>query len=70
VHDTEPLPADSPLWAVPNLWLTPHGAYRFPEEGQEVGRLVARNLAAYAGGRPLPDAVELPDLPAPAGAAP
>jgi len=70
VHDSEPLPPDSPLWAVPNLWLTPHGAYRFPEEGQEVGRLVARNLVAYAAGRPLPDAVDEPGLRTPAGATP
>ena len=67
VHDTEPLPPDSPLWTVPNLWLTPHGAYRFPEEEQEVGRLVAANLAAFAAGRPLPDAVEVP-VPESAGA--
>lgn len=60
VHDTEPLPVESPLWTVPNLWVTPHGAYRFPEEGQEVGRVVATNLAAYAAGRPLPDAVAAP----------
>lgn len=57
VHDTEPLPPNSPLWTVPGLWLTPHGAYRFPEEGQEVGALVAANLRAYAAGRSLPDVV-------------
>jgi phosphoglycerate dehydrogenase-like enzyme len=60
VHDAEPLPPDSPLWTVPNLWLTPHGAYRFPAEGDEVGRLVAANLAAFLAGRPLPDAARLP----------
>jgi len=26
VHDEEPLPADSPLWAVPNLFVSPHMA--------------------------------------------
>jgi phosphoglycerate dehydrogenase-like enzyme len=60
VHDAEPLPRDSALWTVPNLWITPHGAYRFPAENREVGRLFGRNLVAFAAGRPLPDAVRVP----------
>jgi phosphoglycerate dehydrogenase-like enzyme len=59
VHDEEPLPPDSPLWTVPNLWLTPHCAYRFPEEEQEVGRLFADNLAAFATGAPVRNVVDL-----------
>lgn len=57
VHDTEPVPPDSPLWSVPNLWLTPHGAYRHPEEERTVGRVFVENLTAYRAGLPLPDRV-------------
>ncbi len=53
VHAQEPLPPDSPLWDVPNLWLTPHGAYRFPEEEQEIARLFVMNLSAFRAGRAL-----------------
>lgn len=53
VHAQEPLPADSPLWEVPNLWLTPHGAYRFPQEEQEIARLFVMNLSAFRAGRAL-----------------
>jgi phosphoglycerate dehydrogenase-like enzyme len=60
VHDQEPLPPDSPLWMVPNLWLTPHGAYRHPEEEDGVARVFLDNLTAYLAGEPLPDLVALP----------
>lgn len=57
VHHQEPLPADSPLWTVPNLWVTPHGAYRFPEEEEHVARLVVANLRALQGTGELTDQV-------------
>jgi phosphoglycerate dehydrogenase-like enzyme len=46
----EPLPADSPLWDVPNLYLTPHASaiqaeyldLYFEELGPELARLAAR----------------------------
>lgn len=49
VTETEPLPADSPLWQAPNLVLTPHAA-----GGRPVGAdpLIAANLAALAEGSP------------------
>jgi phosphoglycerate dehydrogenase-like enzyme len=59
VHDEEPLPPGSPLWSAPNLWLTPHCAYRFPAEEREIGRLFTANLAAFLAGRPLADVVSL-----------
>ncbi|MGA8114181.1 MAG: D-2-hydroxyacid dehydrogenase [Actinocatenispora sp.] len=59
VHDTEPVPPDSRLWSVPNLWLTPHGAYRFPGEEAAVADLFADNLATFLAGGPLRNQVEV-----------
>ncbi|MBK8458965.1 MAG: NAD(P)-dependent oxidoreductase [Micropruina sp.] len=54
VTETEPLPADSPLWDAPNLILTPHLAGGRP---LGAGRLIARNLAAFLAGEPLQNQV-------------
>jgi phosphoglycerate dehydrogenase-like enzyme len=62
VHDEEPLPPTSPLWDVERLWITPHGAYRFPEEEAEIARLFVENLTALREGRELRNRVELPEL--------
>lgn len=53
VHDAEPLPTTSPLWAVPRLWVTPHAAYRFPGEERAIARLVTCNLSALLAGREI-----------------
>lgn len=50
VHDTEPVPPGSPLWSVPNLWLTPHCAYRFPGEAAAVATVFADNLGWFLSG--------------------
>ena len=55
VHDLEPLPGDDERWTVPNLWVTPHGAYRFHEEEQRVAEVFAGNLEDFRAGRPLRD---------------
>jgi phosphoglycerate dehydrogenase-like enzyme len=55
VTDTEPLPADSPLWDAPNLVLTPHAAGGRPVRADV---LVAANLAALLAGRPLRNVVD------------
>jgi phosphoglycerate dehydrogenase-like enzyme len=52
VHPQEPLPPDSPLWEVDGLWVTPHGAYRFPEEEAEIARLFVENLRRLRSGAP------------------
>ena len=59
VHDEEPLPITSPLWEVENLWITPHGAYRFPEEEREVAHLFVHNLACWLCGKELRNRVDL-----------
>jgi phosphoglycerate dehydrogenase-like enzyme len=61
VHDEEPLPPASPLWGVENLWITPHGAYRFPEEEAEIARLFVENLTRLREGRELRNRVHVPE---------
>ncbi len=55
VFDTEPLPADSPLWSLPNVLVSPHAAGGRP---QEAGRLIAENLRRLLAGEPLQNLVE------------
>jgi phosphoglycerate dehydrogenase-like enzyme len=44
VHDTEPLPADDPVWQVPGLVLSPHRAFAFPGEAAQVAQAFLANL--------------------------
>ncbi len=58
VFDPEPLPADSPLWATPNLVLTPHVSS--DDASQYIPRtldLVFANVARVLAGRPLKNRV-------------
>ena len=58
VTDPEPLPADHPLWALPNVLITPHvgGAVRgYPARAY---RLVADQIRRFAAGEPLINVVE------------
>ena len=52
VFETEPLPADSPLWALDNLMLTPHvaGEYHLPETFERIVDIAAANIAAVIAG--------------------
>jgi phosphoglycerate dehydrogenase-like enzyme len=52
VTTREPLPADSPLWDAPNLWLTPHVAGCSDEGWDRTIELFCANLRQYAAGRP------------------
>jgi len=48
VFEQEPLPADHPLWSLPNVILTPHNAGGMTVRNTErLVRLFASNLAAY-----------------------
>ncbi len=53
VFATEPLPADSPLWDLPNVMLTPHSAGFSDGNEPLVARMFLDNLAAWLEGRPL-----------------
>ena len=50
VFETEPLPADSPLWSAPNVIVTPHSAGGRPRGASE---LISQNVLALVAGRPL-----------------
>jgi phosphoglycerate dehydrogenase-like enzyme len=58
VFATEPLPADSPLWTLPNVLVTPHAAALSARENERIVELFADNLRRYLDGRPLRNVVE------------
>lgn len=63
VTDPEPLPADSPLWELPNVLITPHVA---GAQDSEIHRLVDTaldELERYATGKPPIHAVTADELP-------
>ena len=55
VTDPEPLPADSPLWDVPNLLLTPHvaGGMRLEITRRKCVEMAQENLRRYLAGEKL-----------------
>ena len=59
VTEPEPLPADSPLWEIPNLLITPHvaGGMRLEITRQECIRMALENLKRYVNGEELKNRV-------------
>jgi phosphoglycerate dehydrogenase-like enzyme len=53
VFETEPLPAASPLWAMPNVLVSPHRASVVDAENGQIVDLFIDNLRRYLDGRPL-----------------
>jgi phosphoglycerate dehydrogenase-like enzyme len=53
VFEREPLPADSPLWSVENLLITPHIASQTEKLWQRHFELFSENLRRYVAGQPL-----------------
>ena len=55
VTSPEPLPADSPLWSIPNLLLTPHvaGGLRLEASRTSAVTFCLENVRRYAAGQPL-----------------
>ncbi len=53
VFAKEPLPADSPLWAMPNVIVSPHSASTVTHENDRLVDLFIDNLHRYLDGRPL-----------------
>lgn len=50
VFSTEPLPADSPLWGMENVIITPHNSATSTSTGARSERIFLDNLRAWAGG--------------------
>ena len=53
VFETEPLPTDSPLWSIPNLFISPHCSYRSPNVRSRVIEEFSDNLTRYLNGEPV-----------------
>jgi phosphoglycerate dehydrogenase-like enzyme len=58
VFATEPLPADSPIWTLPNVLVTPHAAALSARENERIVELFVDNLRRYLDGQPLRKVVE------------
>jgi len=60
VFETEPLPEDSPLWDMENVFITPHagGNYSLPETMDRIIRICKENLTAYANDKPFSRTVD------------
>jgi phosphoglycerate dehydrogenase-like enzyme len=58
VFATEPLPADSPLWDMPNVLVTPHSMSTAHSENERLTNLFADNLRRYVAGEPLRNVID------------
>jgi phosphoglycerate dehydrogenase-like enzyme len=61
VFATEPIPANSPLRGLPNVFLTPHEAGAPQDRHRDCGAFALKNIRAYAAGQPL-EAVITPEI--------
>jgi phosphoglycerate dehydrogenase-like enzyme len=53
----EPLPTDSPLWAMPHVMVTPHAAGHSDGNENRVAQLFLDNLLSWSSGQPLRNVV-------------
>ena len=53
VHETEPLPADDPLWDLPNVLVSPHMAGESPATTVRAFELAGDQVRRFARGEPL-----------------
>jgi len=58
VFEQEPLPAESPLWTLDNVILTPHAAGRSQNRPRPTVELFCDNLRRFLAGRPLRNVVD------------
>ena len=57
VFEVEPLPRDSPLWALPNVIVSPHASHVSAGSADRQAERFLANLARYLRGEPLVDGV-------------
>jgi phosphoglycerate dehydrogenase-like enzyme len=53
VFETEPLPPGSPLWAMPNVIISPHSASTVADENRLLTDLFVENIGRWLAGEPL-----------------
>jgi phosphoglycerate dehydrogenase-like enzyme len=58
VTDPEPLPADSPLWHMDNVIITPHVSGSSPETSRRQFELLEENVRRFAAGEELLNVVD------------
>ncbi len=58
VFEIEPLPAEHPLWTMPNVLLTPHMAGHGPYLNDRRYEILAENCRRFAAGKPLRNEVD------------
>ena len=58
VFEVEPLPADHPLWTMPNVVLTPHVAASVPEVADRWLDVLVDNVGRFVRGEPLRNVVD------------
>ncbi|MEH2462766.1 D-2-hydroxyacid dehydrogenase [Nostoc sp.] len=54
----EPLPPESPLWSLPNVFITPHCSALSPRLRERIAQLFIDNLKRYQTGQPLRNVVD------------
>jgi phosphoglycerate dehydrogenase-like enzyme len=59
VVDPEPLPADSPLWHLPNVIITPHVSADTAVSQEQRNLVLVENLRRYAAGEPMLSVVDI-----------
>lgn len=59
VYDQEPVPSDSPLWDIPNLYMTPHSSGRLENFMDNAIQYFIFNYQAYISGMPMPNEIKL-----------
>jgi len=62
VTEAEPLPADSPLWDMKNVVLTPHTAGAGADNNDALFDVISRNLKLFMAGKPFDRVVHGPNL--------
>ena len=59
VFAVEPLPADSPLWDMPNVIVTPHNSGASAQHGARANAIFLDNLERFLNGQPLRNEAQL-----------
>ena len=62
VFRQEPPPQDSPLWAMPNVIISPHSASTVRQENERITALFCDNLGRFLRGVPLRNVLDVEKL--------